>query len=99
MRDLNLTPSEPKTQVFSHFVLCFAFVEKKNNHHKMIAHGRGKKGFEVYSYAVQARVAALVLSHYARQKDEPPRSNFACLADKQACRLGFAALSAPPLTV
>ena len=27
------------------------------------------------------------------------RSNFACLADKRACRLGFAALSAPPLTV
>ena len=31
--------------------------------------------------------------------DEPPRSNFARLADERAHRLGFAALSAPPLAL
>ena len=51
---------------------------------------------ELYSYVAQVRYAPLV--HCTTLVfNEPPRSNFACLAEKQAFRLGCAALSAPPL--
>ena len=54
--------------------------------------------FELYSFVAQVRYAHLVL-RTTLVFDEPPRSNLRRLADKQACRLGFAWLSAPSLAL
>ena len=37
MCDLNLTPSELKTQVFSHYVLCFAFAKRSRSNFVRLA--------------------------------------------------------------
>ena len=54
-----------------------------------------RDGFEPYSRAVQERNAPLVLRTDARLCRATAGATVVRLADKRACRLGFARLSAP----
>jgi hypothetical protein len=51
--------------------------------------------FELYSFVAQVRERPWCFA-LCSPFGEPPRSNHRRLADKRACRLGFARLSAPP---